>query len=79
MAAQFKVFGTAARRDMDNTDTFGGIDIIPRNYFVFNILLRRKLRETGFIMQAGQLGTFENSDHLKFIVPKMFDGVFGEN
>ena len=76
---EFKVFDTAAGRDVYDAGTFVRRDIFPRYDFMINPRLRRNIREAGFVMIADKFRAFERAQNFLFVVAEVGNGVFRQN
>ena len=62
------IFNTAARSDMNNARTFFGVNILPCDDFMVNVLLCFKLREAGLVGKTHKLTAFEHTENLKLVL-----------
>ena len=66
--AKLIIFDAAARSDVNNAGSFFGVNVLPRDDFVVNVLLRFKLGEAGFIRQTDKLTAFEHTENFKLVL-----------
>ena len=66
--AKLVIFDTTARSDMNDARTLFGVNVLPGDDFMVNVLLCVKLREAGFIRQSDKLTAFEHTENFELVL-----------